>query len=299
MTYRGIFDAELSIAEPEQASARGTIIVIGGGAYSWISEREKEPVARVYRSFGFRTAILTYDVTSQVLGLRPLKQAAWAVGKIRICYPGEMVYVCGFSAGGHLAASLGVHWCGRDWEGRELFQDVSKMLMAESVPEAKAEAAHVQRNVSQEGLDKRLFRPDGCILAYPVISGGRYAHQMSFDRLLGPKDLPGRSAEDYFRLRDWFSLELQVSENAVPSFIWHTEEDDSVPVQNTLLFTEALCRAHVPVEYHLYPYGGHGLSLATKELEEPSKKRYSDPYVARWIEDSEGWIRYMFERKDE
>ena len=96
------------------------------------------------------------------------------------------------------------------------------------------------------------------ILSYPVITSGEFAHTGSFECLLG---------EDYNDLdkRKEQSLEFQVSKDTPTTFLWHTVTDDCVPVENSLLFFNALRKFEISVEMHLYPVGGHGLSLANEE----------------------------------
>ena len=139
----------------------------------------------------------------------------------------EKIVVQGSSAGGHLAASLGVFW--------------NKPFVAEALE-----------------MDAEKFWPNGLMLSYPVITSGEFAHTGSFECLLG---------EDYNELdkRKEQSLEFQVSRDTPPTFLWHTVTDDCVPVENSLLFFNALRKLEIPVEMHLYPVGGHGLSLANEE----------------------------------
>ena len=280
MIIRGIFDAVLEYDPAQEACVRekGTVVVFPGGGYSWLSDRESWPVVRAFNREGYRAVIFRYDVQTEVLRQRPVCQAAWACAEVKRLYPGEPVYFCGFSAGAHCAATLGVHWADTDWNGKPLFREVKEYC-----------------GMSPE-TDKRIFRPDGMILAYPVITGGEYAHRGSFDRLLGSREQYAAvhgSVEEYDRALHWFSLELQVRETAVPCYVWHTETDLSVPVQNTLLLIGAYAAQGIPAEYHLFPRGVHGLSLADEETEEKEKGRYRDPHVAEWFSEAAEWIRYI------
>ncbi len=225
---------------------RPTVIICPGGAYAWRSPREGMPVAREFEKAGFRTRVLEYDVREKPedppLGLRPVSQLSSAVGTARRESGGAPVLVCGFSAGGHLAATLGVHW-----------------------------------------KQMNLERPDALILGYPVITAHPpFCHEMSVNNLCGENE------------RDKFSLEKQVTGDVPPVFLWHTAADESVPVENSLLFAGALSRAKVPFELHIYPYGGHGLSLATEEVAEPEKNRFPDPHVAGWMDACVRWSAVMF-----
>ena len=98
---------------------------------------------------------------------------------------------------------------------------------------------------------------------YPVFSSGDKAHQGSFESVLG---------EDYAdeeKLR-FLSLEFNVTKDTPPTFMWHTAPDDTVPVENSLLFFQALHALDIPAELHIYPVGGHGLGLATAETSCPN-----------------------------
>lgn len=88
---------------------KGVAIVCPGGGYEWLSPREADPVAAAFGRYGWAGAVLSYQV-GRNLGTTPLRQLGAAVSLMRKNYPGIPVIVCGFSAGGHLAASLGVHW---------------------------------------------------------------------------------------------------------------------------------------------------------------------------------------------
>lgn len=234
-------------AHPDQI--KGNIIICPGGAYRWHSPREALPVARAFAARGWNPWILHYKISEhgETLGTTPLCQAAEAVRTVRAARPGKPVILCGFSAGGHVAASLGVHWKDDGLFAKE---------------------------------DQALIRPDGLILGYPVITAGEYAHRESMETLAGTE--PG--ADRYF------GLETYVDAQTPPAFLWHTAGDRTVMVQNSLCFADRLAAVGVPFEMHIYPRGEHGLSLATKEVEEPEKKRYADAHVAGWFEQCIQWL---------
>ncbi|MDR2390348.1 MAG: alpha/beta hydrolase [Planctomycetota bacterium] len=246
--------------EESAGPGKGLVIICPGGGYEFLSEREAGPVARRFAGAGWRPLILNYSVGFE-LGKKPLREAAWAVRAARRIFadslgPMPFTAVCGFSAGGHLAASLGVHW-----NDETEFPDPRK---------------------------RRTQRPDGLILAYPVISGGPHRHADSFFRL---------HAED--RDVGYFSLENHVTPATPPAFIWHTAADELVPVENSLLFAGALCANRIPVEVHIYPFGPHGLSLATPEVEDAGKARHPDAHVAGWLDLCLDWLDTILKRKRE
>lgn len=98
------------------------------------------------------------------------------------------------------------------------------------------------------------LRPDFGILCYPVIDMvGPHTHLGSKANLLGENFAPAVSRE--------VSCDLRVDARTPPCFLWHTVEDDGVPVENSMLFAAALRRHGVPFELHVYEKGGHGLGL--------------------------------------
>ena len=203
-----------------------TVLICPGGGYSGTSDREAEPVALRFLSRGFNAAVLRYSCAPARYPTQLIEtSAALTLLKRSTEYniDTNRIAVCGFSAGGHLAASLGILW-------------------SESV-------------ISSElGIKSGENRPAAMILSYPVISSGEFAHKGSFQNLLG--------SEPDAALLDKLSLETSVNKNTCPAFIWHTADDGAVPVENAILLVAALRKAAVPFELHIYDRGPHGLSLA-------------------------------------
>jgi acetyl esterase/lipase len=209
---------------------RGAVLICPGGGYSMRAPHEAEPVAQAYNDAGYHAFVVQYRVAPH-RHPEPLLDAARAIQIIRTrasewhVDPGH-VAVCGFSAGGHLTASLGVHY------------DLDTLY--------------------ENGLpDTPPCKPDALILGYPVISAGASRHASSFNNLLGPDP----STADL----DLMSLDKQVTDETPPTFLWHTADDPVVPVENSLQFAMALRRHSVPFELHVYPHGRHGLGLAPED----------------------------------
>lgn len=209
---------------------RPAVLIIPGGGYSNVSPREGERVALAYNAAGFHTFILDYCVAPHRHPM-PVLNAAKALELIREHAPQwrlnpQQIAVCGFSAGGHLAASIS-----NLWNDTEIF--------------------------SADEKANRLHKPDATVLCYPVITSGKYRHNGSFVNLTG--------SETENKLWKELSLETRVNADTAPTFIWHTFEDSTVPVENSLLYANALRAENVPFELHIYPDGGHGTSLASDE----------------------------------
>lgn len=230
---------------------RPLVLICPGGGYEHHSPREGEAVALKLLSLGMNAVVLRYSLLPNEFPCA-LYEAAYAVDYIR-CHAAEWdvdpekIIVAGFSAGGHVAASLGTMW-----NSRELEPFLSIVLKKE--PQA--------------------VKPNGMLLGYPVITSGKKAHRKSFERLLG---------ERYEELLDSVSLEKRVTADTPETFLWHTVTDGSVPVENSLLFASALKQADVNFEMHIFPHGNHGLGLGTKETDTIDGTHFQ-PEVAVWTE---------------
>jgi acetyl esterase/lipase len=239
---------------------RPLVLVIPGGGYEHVSAREGEPIAFNFLTAGCHSAVLWYDISGDGVEYpQALKELAWSVSYIRAHadeydIDKDKIILAGFSAGAHLAASLGCFW-DKEWLEKET------------------------------DLTKEEYKPNGLILAYPVITSGEFAHRGSFVKLMG-----GKASEE---LNDFLSLENQVTESVPPVFMWHTFEDPAVPLENSLMFAQALRKAGVNFEYHVFPHGGHGYALATKETSSLGKNE-TDPQCEQWMGLCKNWIKYNY-----
>lgn len=234
---------------------RPAVVICPGGAYAFTSDREAEPVALSFAARGFQACVLRYPVAPARFpaALCALAQAVAFVRENAAPYAvdPQQISVCGFSAGGHLAGSLGVFW--------------NEPFLA-----------------AQTGLAPAQMRPNRMVLCYPVITGGSFAHKGSFDNLLG------QDADAAARAR--LSLEQCVTPDTPPAFLWHTVTDEAVPVENSMLFAMALRKAGVPFEAHLYAKGTHGLALANALTENPSGAGVQAECTG-WLELAAAWLK--------
>lgn len=239
--------------------SRPLVIVVPGGGYSCVcKDREGERIALQYNAAGFHAAVLEYAVKPHTHP-EPIRNLARAICLVREhalewqVNP-ENIAVCGFSAGGHLCGSISTLW-----------NDPSIF--------------------TEEEITGRKHRPNASILSYPVISAGESGHLGSFKNLLGITEV---SPEIVGNL----SLETSVNEGTCPSFIWHTFRDQIVPVNNSLLYAQALERQGIPFELHIYPNGAHGLAVQSDEVywSKPDRERNY-----HWIPMSIDWLNELFE----
>ncbi len=143
-------------------------------------------------------------------------------------------------------------------------------------------------NILEVSLHSKFYgegaKPDLLMLGYPVITADeRYWHKGSFMNLL-------KDDFDNLELRKYLSLETQVNEEAPDLFLWGTFTDESVNVMNSLLLVEAYKKYNLNVEYHLFPMGGHGLSVANEDSADGNLEKVN-PYIAKWTELARDWLK--------
>ncbi len=215
--------------DPDPGTANGaSMLVLPGGGYAMLAAHEGEGYARWLAGLGITAHVLQYRLGSA--GYRHpimLQDAARALRTVRATARREghdpaRIGIIGSSAGGHLASTLLTHFDAGD-----------------------ATAA--------DPIERESSRPDLGILCYPVITFGEFRHDGSRQNLLGPDP----SAD----LVNHLSNELHVTAETPPCFLLHTGDDRAVPVENALLFANALRRASVPFALHIYETGVHGMGL--------------------------------------
>lgn len=250
----------------EDSSPRPAVVVCPGGGYRFLSLREAQPIAEYYYNAGMNAYILRYSVAPLATHYRPIIQAALAVKFVRQnaaehnTAPDKIV-TCGFSAGGHLAASAGILW---------------------NIPEVR-EAVGVTCGSAPEGIN----RPNGMILSYPVILAGKNTHQGSICNLSGKENYDQSDIEK-------FSLDLRVDKTAPPMFIWHTVTDTTVPIHSAVAIVNAYVNNGLSFEAHIYPNGPHGLSLCNEITWEGAHNNLN-PHAETWAELSLMWMKDIFD----
>jgi acetyl esterase/lipase len=219
--------------QSEKSNGAGIIICPGGGYGHLAMAHEGRDIAEWMNGLGITAFVLKYRHRNTGYGHpAPMLDAQRAVrfaraGAEKYRLDRNKIGIIGFSAGGHLASTVGTH-----------FDD------------GQANAA--------DAIDRASCRPDYMVLVYPVIAlATEYAHGGSRKNLLGEKP----EAE----LLASLSNETQVTERTPPTFLMHTGGDSAVPPENSVLFYMALRKAQVPAELHIYEKGGHGYGLAPKD----------------------------------
>lgn len=231
---RNVQTPDIAVYLPSKRFATGQAVVIcpGGGYWVLAYDLEGTDIARYLNSIGVAGIVLKYRLPTYGNTLEPhkvpLMDAQQAMRQVRAhaaewnIDPGK-IGVMGFSAGGHLASTLGTHF------------DLGNASSADLV-------------------QKQSCRPDFMILMYPVISFTQpCTHVGSREALLGKNPSP--------ELVSYYSNELQVQDNTPPAFLVHADDDTGVPVENSLLMYEALRKKKISAELHILSEGGHGFGL--------------------------------------
>jgi len=232
---------------PEKGKVNGASIVIcPGGGYSILSmENEGYAIARKFNEIGVTAFILKYRLPSDSImvdkTIGPLQDAQRAVQLVR---QHAKEWALNTDRVGIIGFSAGGHL-------------------------ASTAITHFDKAVIDNN-DNVNLRPDFAILMYPVISFGELAHKGSKDNLVGKTPTP--------EMVDLYSNEKQVTANTPPTFLVHAQDDRTVPVMNSVVFYEAMVKAKVKGELHLYQAGGHGFGLNNKTTKD------------EWFERCKNWM---------
>ncbi|MEM8967244.1 MAG: alpha/beta hydrolase [Bacteroidota bacterium] len=218
---------------PEDMATGAAVIVCPGGGYNMLAmDHEGHQIAQWLNSFGVSAYILTYRLGKN--GYKhpiPMNDGKRAIRTVRAhaekwSIDPNRIGVLGFSAGGHMASTLGTHFDTGDASASDM-------------------------------IEQQSSRPDFMVLLYPVISFTEdYQHAGSRRSLLGD------DADD--ELVASLSNERQVKANTPPTFLVHTNEDTGVPPENSIYFYLALREKNIPAELHVFEKGRHGLGMGSR-----------------------------------
>jgi acetyl esterase/lipase len=235
----------LTLFRPQKPSGSAMIVLPGGG-YQHLADHEGAPIARWLNTLGITVLVLRYRLAPKHRHPTPLNDAKRAIRLVRskaesLGIAEDKIGILGFSAGGHLASTASTHF------------DAGQ-------PD------------SPDPIERAGSRPDVSVLLYPVITfTDVVTHGGSRKNLIGA-DAPQE-------LIDLLSSEKQVTAQTPPAFLFHTVQDQAVPVENAILYALALKKHGVPFEMHLYEKGPHGVGLAE-----------NDPVLSTWPARCAAWL---------
>ena len=231
-----------------KGTSKGAIVVFAGGGYGYKAEHEGPGMGEWLQSIGMTAFVVDYRVAPDYHHPAMICDAQRAVRYARtraaeLGFDKDKIAVMGFSAGGHLAGTVSVH-------GAKSFYEPT------------------------DAIDEESAVPNASILCYPVIDMYEYRHDGSRWNLIGEHPLDAD--------KKLMSLYMHVTSETPQAFIWHTATDQAVPIENSLLYADALAKVQVPFELHVYPVGPHGLGLAPEQ-----------PHVAQWTTALQNWLKLI------
>ena len=237
----------LTVYKPDKPNGKAVIICPGGSYAILAIDKEGTRVAEEFNKWGVTAFVLKYRLPDDTINvdrsLAPLQDAQQAIRWVRsnatqYGIDKNKIGIMGFSAGGHLASTAATHF------------------------NFKADAAN---------NDTTSARPDFAILIYPVITfDSSFGHKGSRNNLVGA-NAPKEQI-------DFYSNELQVTSNTPPTFLIHSADDATVPVENSIRFYQACVKNKVLAEMHVYPKGGHGFGMYNKTTDD------------NWMERLRNWL---------
>ncbi|MBW3631248.1 MAG: alpha/beta hydrolase [Gemmatimonadetes bacterium] len=238
---------QITVYLPRASNSTAVIVAPGGGYQNLAMNHEGRQVAGWLNAMGVTAFVLQYRLGPRYRHPIELGDAQRAIRLVRsraaeFRISPDRIGILGFSAGGHLASTAATHF------------DAGNP----SAPDA---------------IDRPSSRPDFLVLGYPVITmDPAFTHAGSRRNLLGDNPDP--------RLQEELSNELRVTAQTPPTFLFHTTNDAGVPVMNSVVFYQALVKAGVPAEMHLFANGPHGVGLAL-----------NDPALSQWPNLLANWMR--------
>lgn len=236
--------------EYEKGIKRDALLILPGGGYNFCALHEDEPVAKPFMARGFNCFTLFYTVGERASLAVSLKDVSRAVAHIKkncekYSIDPERIFVIGFSAGGHLAASIGTMW----------HRDIAAF----------------------EGMEYGENRPAGMIVSYGACTLGEYSHELSRNFVYGKDKLTEDEIND-------LSPDKNVTEKTPPAFIWHTQDDEVVHVGNSLAMAKALIEKGITTELRIYPKGPHGVSVLLDGCSFMAENK-NYVHVSGWVRD--------------
>ena len=271
---------------------RPGIIICPGGAYLQTSDREAEPVAIKFASLGFNTFVLRYntyfknkedgleyiinngsekiDINKNTKYPQPLFDLAKAMLIVKENAKEwnidvDNISICGFSAGAHLTALLGVYW--------------NSMLLKDKFK-----------------IKNEIFKPKTIILCYPVIDymvikelNTKSKDKMSINLFKVSNEALFGVNTPSDELREALSIPNKITKNMPPTFIWHTSNDELVYAKNSLNLALALAEKNIDYELHIFEDGPHGMSLCNEVTANKNSLINSECEI--WFELATKWLK--------
>ncbi|WP_411336782.1 alpha/beta hydrolase [Ruminococcus gauvreauii] len=241
-----------------QPEKRPVFLILPGGAYGFMSDREAEPIALAFTAYGFHCAVLYYSVMEASKMPGPLEDVSKAVWHLRshadeYHINPDWIAVGGFSAGGSLTSILGTQWNTAGLAGKL-------------------------------GIPEDGNKPNALMIAYAP-TDEKYFSKLDKETYSDPM------GTTLIQNDEELNTACKVDVNTPPVFIWHTVQDELIDARNCLSFAFQCLEKNVPCELHMFQYGLHGRALCNDVTDYKAEK---EPNVELWVPMFVKWIRKLF-----
>lgn len=275
---------------------RPLIIICPGGGYRNLSDRESEPIALKYNSMGYHAIVLRYGVNRHAAMPGPIRDLAmtvkYAKDKNNEWYVDKNnIFICGFSAGGHLAASLGVFWNNESVLSNFESDDIRPkgIILGYPVIDLKSTESRMVTDIPIDGdlreytKDFDMHHPSINLEDIFILENNRI--WLNFEVAMNAYMFEGIANKEQL---DKYSLHKQVTSDTPPMFIWHGGDDNLILPQNSVKMANSLLEHNQNCELHLYGVGGHGLALSNNVTSNKNSENLIE--CTNWFEMSCVWI---------
>lgn len=250
---------------------RPLVVVCPGGGYHMLSEREADPIALQFVAAGYHAVVLRYGINEHAVMPGPLKDVADAVCYVRRhCeewhVDTDQIYLCGFSAGAHVAAALGVFWNNALLlpyyaDSPELIRP-NGLILGYPVIDLASSTNRLdigcQPDMDINDIEYDMIHPNMPREKIFVLDKRERKYYVNFENAMNAYIFGGEYTKED---ENFYSLHNYVSGDTPPTFIWHTSQDNLILPANTIKFMAALEKRHISYEVHMFSDGGHGLAL--------------------------------------
>ncbi len=274
------------------------VVVCPGGGYSFHSYKEGEPIALAYAAAGFHAIVLYYGIGEYAVMPGPIKDIADAVAYIREhsdewYVDVDNIYVSGFSAGAHVAASLAVFWNNDEvlpeYSGKHDLIKPNGAMLGYPVLDLKSTTTKldigIQPGTTMDDIEFDHRHPNMPQEKYFIFNEKEKRYFVNFEVAMNAYIFGGEYTDEQ---EEFYSLQNHVNKDTPPIFIWHTAQDGLIFPSNSLKFASALQANNIPFELHIFGEGNHGLALGNYITADYQHENV--PAVTSWITQATAWL---------
>ena len=293
--------------EYQNGIKRPAVVVCPGGGYSYLSDREADPVALRFVAAGFHAVVLRYGIDAHAVAPGPLNDIANCVAYLKehateYNIDQDQIFVCGFSAGAHVAAQLGCLWNNAgllpDYADRQDLIRPAGMILCYPVLDLRQSATKMdiglKPGVTPEEASFDQKHPNMPLEKMFVFDEVEKRYFVNFENAMNAYIFGGEYTDEQ---EDFYSLQNRVTKDTPPAFLWHCAGDNLIFPANSLEFASALAAQGIDYELHIYGGGQHGIAVADYVTANDYGQYY--PPAEGWMTLAASWVNRVsgFEKR--